>query len=228
MAALVQDNENLFHDTPNVVILKSSGSLLLLTKLRDVETQGVDFVFYANRLLRLLVEEALGHLPSAPKVVSTPTGVSYHGRELLSKKLCAVSILRAGDSMIQEVRTCLPGIPVGKILIQRDEEDPEKKPKMMYAKLPQDLSERVILLVDPMLATGGSAKMAISELVRSGVPEEHILFINLITCPEGIRALLKDFPHIKIVTAAVDPSLNDNKYIVPGLGDFGDRYFGTQ
>ena len=139
----------------------------------------------------------------------------------------AVSIIRAGDSLLDAVRFCLPSVRVGKILIQRDEESREKKPILYYTKFPKDISKKSILLVDPMLASGGSALCAIKCLLDHGVKEEKIIFINVISCPEGIRNLHFLYPKVKIVTAAIDEKLNENKYIVPGLGDWGDRFYGT-
>jgi uracil phosphoribosyltransferase len=98
---------------------------------------------------------------------------------------------------------------------------------MFYSKLPKDIASRTVLLLDPMLATGGSAKRAIQELLNAGVPQSSILFVNLIAAPEGIESVLEAFPGLQIVTGAIDGGLDEKKYIVPGLGDFGCRYFGT-
>ena len=105
-------------------------------------------------------------------------------------------------------------------MIQRDETHVDKIPKLFYCKLPPDVSNRQVLLCDPMLATGGSASCAIGKLVEAGVPEKNIIFLNVISCPEGLARLGKDWPEVKIVTAAMDPELNEHKYIVPGLGDY--------
>jgi uracil phosphoribosyltransferase len=129
--------------------------------------------------------------------------------------------------MMSEVMLMMPGTPAGKILIQRDEESAEKRAVFYYAKLPPDISTRRVLLVDPILASGGSSKAAISTLLKAGVPEENIVFINLLSCQQGIDAVLAEYPKIKIVTAKIDPILTENKYVLPGIGDFGDLYFGT-
>ncbi|CAG8440443.1 10949_t:CDS:2 [Acaulospora colombiana] len=142
--------------------------------------------------------------------------------------------MRAGEAMEQGLRECCRSVRIGKILIQRDEETAQ--PKLYYAKLPPDIEDRYVLLLDPMLAlsidspvvtkaTGGSAIKAIEVLLANGVPEDKILFLNLIAAPEGINAVTSKFSKLKIVTAFVDEGLNGKKYIVPGLGDFGDRYF---
>ena len=135
--------------------------------------------------------------------------------------------MRSGDILMEAVRLVALGVSCGKILVQRDEEDPEKRPKLFYSKLPPDVMDKQILLVDPMLATGGSAKMAIQVLIEAGVPEANITFLNVVCCPEGLNALGNSYPKVKVITAAIDPGLNEHKYIVPGLGDFGDRYYGT-
>lgn len=177
----------------------------------------------------MLAEEAIATLPTVrTKVVETPCG-EYTGLELPPvSSVAVVSVVRAGDSLQEAVRRVMPGMAVGKILIQRDESSPEKKAKLIYVKLPPDIKERVVLLTDPMLATGGSAEQAIRVLVSNGVPEENIVFANVVSCPEGIRHLAESHPRVRIVTAAIDDGLNEHKYIVPGLGDYGDRYFGTE
>eukprot|EP00358_Blepharisma_japonicum_P002365 CAMPEP_0202952124 /NCGR_PEP_ID=MMETSP1395-20130829/36198_1 /ASSEMBLY_ACC=CAM_ASM_000871 /TAXON_ID=5961 /ORGANISM="Blepharisma japonicum, Strain Stock R1072" /LENGTH=112 /DNA_ID=CAMNT_0049661341 /DNA_START=251 /DNA_END=585 /DNA_ORIENTATION=+ len=112
----------------------------------------------------------------------------------------------------------MPHITSGFILIQRDEQSEEKNPVFYYSKLPPGIENKRVLLVDPMLATGGSATLAIEELIKAGVKEENIVFINLISCDDGINALFAKYPKISMVTAQVDPTLNDDRYIVPGLG----------
>ncbi|PRP88954.1 uracil phosphoribosyltransferase [Planoprotostelium fungivorum] len=196
----------------------------LLTILRNKETSRADFIFYSDRLLRLVIEEALGYLPFASQDVTTPTGSVYNGVEFTGK-VCGVSIVRAGESMENALRASCRDIRIGKILIQRDEDT--GLPKLFYSKLPKDISERHVLLLDPMLATGGSACQAVEVLVEAGVKPDRIIFVNLIAAPEGIQVMTERFPEIKIVTAEVDEKLNEKKYIIPGIGDFGDRYFGT-
>ena len=139
------------------------------------------------------------------------------------EKICAVSILRAGDSMAQSVREVAQKVKIGKILIQRDEET--AKPALFYYKLPKDIKERYVLLLDPCLATGGSAAKAIEVLESFGVPQKKILYVNLLAAPEGIVHISRKFPEMRIVTSAIDEKLNEKKYIIPGIGDFGDRYF---
>ena len=146
--------------------------------------RGLQFVTAANRLTRLLIEEALSHLPATPCTIETPCG-PYEGVKLPDESsICAVSILRAADCMLGEVRVMMPSVAVGKILIQRDEAT--ALPALMYSKLPPDIKSRPVLLLDPMLATGGSAVMACKVLVDAGVPAENIIFVNVVCVKEGL------------------------------------------
>ncbi|KAF2272306.1 uracil phosphoribosyltransferase [Westerdykella ornata] len=207
----------------NVTILPSTPQLLsLLTMIRDKNTGRADFIFYSNRIIRLLVEEGLNHLPVVEHEVTTPVGRTYSGVKF-EGKICGVSIMRAGESMEQGLRECCRSVRIGKILIQRDEET--SKPKLYYEKLPEDIADRWVLLLDPMLATGGSALMAVDVLKSKGVPEDRILFLNLIASPEGAVNFAERFPKVRVVTAFVDQGLDEKNYIVPGLGDFGDRFY---
>ncbi|KAK5108283.1 Uracil phosphoribosyltransferase, synthesizes UMP from uracil [Meristemomyces frigidus] len=207
----------------NVTILPQTPQLIaLLTMIRDERTNRADFIFYSNRINRLLVEEALNHLPVLASTITTPVGRTYAG-VAFEGKICGVSIMRAGEAMEQALRECCRSVRIGKILIQRDEET--SLPRLFYDKLPEDIGERWVLLLDPMLATGGSALMAVDVLRSRGVPEEHICFLNLIASPEGAANFAKKFPKVRIVTAFVDQGLNEKNYIVPGLGDFGDRFY---
>ncbi|KAJ3331212.1 Uracil phosphoribosyltransferase, synthesizes UMP from uracil, partial [Gonapodya sp. JEL0774] len=201
----------------NVIVLPQTRELIaLMTVIRDKETKRPDFIFYADRIIRLLVEEGLNHLPFVEKTVMTATGLEYKGLGF-PKGICGVSIMRAGESMEQGLRDCCKGVRIGKILIQRDEDT--ALPELFYSKLPEDIASRHVLLLDPMLATGGSAHKAIEVLIQRGVQEENIVFINLVGCPEGITYLLSGYPKLRIVTACVDAGLNEKKYILPGLGE---------
>jgi len=208
-----------------IKVLEQSPQLkTLYTIIRDKKTNREDFIFYSDRIIRLLVEEGLNYLPIKQKKVNTLTGSNFSGFEFKGK-VCAVSIVRAGESMEKAVREICKKIRIGKILIQRDENT--ALPNLIYSKLPKDISKRYVLLLDPMLATGGSVCKAIDVLKEKNVDENKIIFINLISCPEGLKKLKKDFPQVKIVTGVIDKKLNLNSYIIPGLGDFGDKYFGT-
>ncbi|RVW30206.1 Uridine kinase-like protein 1, chloroplastic [Vitis vinifera] len=212
------------------------------TLIRDHEISKHDFVFYSDRLIRLVVEHGLGHLPFTEKQVVTPTGLlGIKMRRIMHffssclgdhyilgvdfcKKLCGVSIVRSGESMENALRACCKGIKIGKILIHRDGDNGKQ---LIYEKLPKDISERHVLLLDPVLATGNSAGQAIELLIQKGVPESHIIFLNLISAPEGIHCVCKRFPSLKIVTSEIDVALNEEFRVIPGMGEFGDRYFGT-
>lgn len=165
-------------------------------------------------------------MPVVEHMVTTPVGRTYNGVKF-EGKICGVSIMRAGEAMEQALRECCRSVRIGKILIQRDEET--SKPKLFYDKLPEDIGDRWVLLLDPMLATGklrgtwsgdltrltmdagGSALMAVDVLRARGVPEERILFLNLIASPEGAANFAKKFPKLRVITAFVDEGLNEKK-----------------
>lgn len=216
-------------ECPSFHMMPQSNQLLaLMTIIRDKNTNSIDFVFFSDRIIRLLVEEALERMPHTEKVVMTPTGVEYEGvgwKLNYLDHICGVSIVRAGESMEAGLRNVCRSIKIGKILIQRDEET--AMPKLYYSKLPPNIAKMTVLLLDPMLATGGSAIEATRVLVESGVAASNIVFVNLVGCPEGVRAYHAAYPDVQIVCAALDSHLNEKKYIIPGLGDFGCRYFGT-
>ncbi|CAL9733025.1 uracil phosphoribosyltransferase [Monosporozyma unispora] len=207
----------------NVYLLPQTNQLTgLYTIIRDKNTTRPDFIFYSDRIIRLLVEEGLNHMPVVDKTVATHTGEDFHGVGF-EGKICGVSIVRAGESMEQGLREVCRSVRIGKILIQRDEET--ALPKLYYEKLPEDIDNRYVFLLDPMLATGGSAIMATDVLIKRGVKPERIYFLNLIGCKEGIENYHRAHPDVKIVTGCIDRGLNEQRYLVPGLGDFGDRYY---
>ncbi|WP_405820059.1 uracil phosphoribosyltransferase [Streptomyces sp. NBC_01390] len=209
----------------NVHLLPQTDQLRALhTAVRDRDASREDFVFYAGRIIRLLTEAALNLLPFEPYDVTTPVGSTYRGLRF-ADNLCGVPIIRAGESMEAELRAVVPGIRIGKVLIQRD--TTTKQPHLYYTKLPDDIADRHVLLLDPMLATGGTAIAAIEVLRGLGVPEEHIVFVNFITVAEGITAVCERYPGVRIVTSAIEEGLSEHAYMLPGIGDFGDRYFGT-
>lgn len=207
----------------NVILLPQTNQLIgLYSIIRDQSTNRGDFVFYADRIIRLLVEEGLNNLPVEKQTIKCHGGYEYEGAKFLGK-ICGVSIVRAGESMEMGLRECCRSVRIGKILIQRDEET--ALPKLFYAKLPEDISERYVFLLDPMLATGGSAMMAVEVLLSRGAQMDRIFFLNLLAAPEGIKAFQDKYPEVKIITGGIDEKLDEDKYIVPGLGDFGDRYY---
>ncbi|KAL8745677.1 MAG: hypothetical protein Q9190_002217 [Brigantiaea leucoxantha] len=221
---ILYDNVHILPQTPQLIALLTYVTLQApqVPVLFTLYSARADFIFYSNRIIRLLVEEGLNHLPVVEHTVTTPVGRSYAG-VMFQGKICGVSIMRAGEAMEQGLRDCCRSVRIGKILIQRD--DDTSKPRLFYDKLPEDIAERWVLLLDPMFATGGSATMAVDVLKSRGVPEDHILFLNIIASPEGVTQFAERFPKLRIVTAFVDQGLDEKKYIVPGLGDFGDRFY---
>lgn len=210
---------------PRLTVLEMTSQLrTLMTIVRDKNTKRNDFIFYADRINRLLIEEGLNFLPTREKIVETRTGEKYIGSEFVGK-ICAVPIIRAGLSMENVIRQVAKKIRIVHILIQRDEETAE--PVFHKAWLSEEINDRYVLILDPMLATGGSANATIRTLKENGIEEDRIIFINLVAAPEGIRNVLEAFPGIRLITAEVDKGLNNQAYILPGLGDFGDIYFGT-
>ncbi|WVY94447.1 hypothetical protein V8G54_033535 [Vigna mungo] len=209
---------------PNLYVIQSTFQIRgMHTLIRDAQTTKHDFIFYSDRLIRLVVEHGLGHLPFTEKQVVTPTGSVYTGVDFC-KRLCGVSVIRSGESMENALRACCKGIKIGKILIHREGDNGQQ---LIYEKLPNDISDRHVLLLDPILGTGNSAVQAISLLIRKGVPESNIIFLNLISAPKGVHVVCKSFPRIKIVTSEIEIGLNEDFRVIPGMGEFGDRYFGT-
>ncbi|KAL7485551.1 hypothetical protein ACHAW6_011146 [Cyclotella cf. meneghiniana] len=218
---------------PNVTVMKNPGLVNLFTKIRDENTGAAEFVQYSKRIMRLLVEDTVAILPSAPRTINTPTNVRYRGQlsviDTNPEKVCLVSVIRAGDSLLESFREIFPSCRVGKMWIQRNESSSTKEAIHSCTKLPLGIEDmEAVVLCDPMLATGGSSLTALNTLVNEyGVKPERIVFANVISCPEGLDALAKDYPDVRIVTSWVDECLNDEKFILPGLGDFGDRFFNT-
>ncbi|KAF3680411.1 uridine kinase-like protein 5 [Capsicum chacoense] len=208
----------------NVFVIPSTFQIRgMHTLVRNAKTTKHDFVFYADRLIRLVVEHGLGHLPFTEKQITTPTGSVYSG-VVFCKRLCGVSVIRSGESMENALRACCKGIKIGKILIHGEGKSGRQ---LIYEKLPLDIASRHVLLLDPVLASGNSAVKAISVLLSKGVPESNIVFLNLISAPEGLHTVCNKYPRLKIVTSEIDTTLNKDLHVIPGMGEFGDRYFGT-
>ena len=210
---------------PNLTVLQNRSVKALMTILRNTSTNTASFRFHANRVHRILVEEGVCVLPETQVSISTPCGI-FQGIEY-PKNICAVSIMRSGDSLLQAFMELYPDAPIGKVLIQRDETSSDKCAHFYYSKLPKGIENQFVFICDPMLATGGSVCEMIRLLKEHGIPENHIIFLNVISAPQGIERVFSQYPDVRIVTCAVDEGLNDEKFIVPGLGDYGDRYFNT-
>ncbi|XP_064617529.1 LOW QUALITY PROTEIN: uracil phosphoribosyltransferase homolog [Liolophura sinensis] len=196
--------------------LKLTDSLReLQTVLRDKSTSRSDFIFHADRLIRLVVEEGLNQLPYQKCVVTTPTGYKYDGVRY-EKGNCGVSIMRSGEAMEQGLRDCCRSIRIGKILIQSDEETHDAR--VVYAKLPPDIAKRKILLMYPIMSTGNTVEKAIMVLHEHKVIPSNIVLLNLFCTPLAASQLLAKFPDMTILTSEVHP-------IAPN--HFGQKYFGT-
>ena len=191
--------------------------------LRDKNTGVKEFREVVGEIAALMCYEATRDLPLEDVVIETPIATGTFKR-LSGKKIAIVPILRAGLGMVDTIIDLIPSAKVGHIGLYRDPET--HMPVEYYCKMPPDISERDVLIVDPMLATGGSAAAAISFLKGYGC--KNIKLMNIIGCPEGIKAIQEEHPDVEIYVASVDEKLNENKYIVPGLGDAGDRIFGTK
>ncbi|XP_032432101.1 uridine-cytidine kinase-like 1 isoform X5 [Xiphophorus hellerii] len=228
------------------------------TIIRNKETSRDEFIFYSKRLMRLLIERALSFLPSQVHIVQTPQGEDYEGRSFHGKRITGVSILRAGETMEPALRAVCKDVRIGKILIQTNQDTGE--PELHYLRLPKDISEDHVILMDCTVSTGAAAMMAVRVLLvliapkiflflhslsciqyltcfffyyyyfhfqDHDVQEDKILLVSLLMAEMGVHSVAYAFPQVKIITTAVDKKVNDVFHIIPGIGNFGDRYFGT-
>lgn len=201
---------------PQLKIIKINDQVReLQTILRDKDTERGDFVFYADRLIRLVVEEGLNQLPYESCSVRTPTGAMYEGLGF-QRGNCGVSIMRSGEAMEKGLRDCCRSIRIGKILIKVNEET--KTPMVYYAKFPPGMEQRRVLLMYPLLNSGATVITAIRVLLEHGVKEDKILLLNVFATPKGVELLLKNFPSVTILTSEVHSDC-------PSY--FGQKYFGT-
>jgi uracil phosphoribosyltransferase len=193
-----------------------------LTTMRKVETGTKDFRQNLDEVASLMAYEITKDLPTRPVDIVTPMGATT-GQELAAD-VVLVPILRAGLGMVSGIQTLIPTAKVGHIGLYRDEQTLE--PHEYYAKFPKNIASSVVLILDPMLATGGSAKRAIDIVKRTGA--KNIKLVNLVAVQQGVDLVEKAHPDVDIYVAAMDERLNEIGYIVPGLGDAGDRIFGTK
>ena len=212
-----------FENEDNIFIMDHPLIQHKITQIRDKNTGTQQFRKCVEEIATLMGYEALRDLPLMDIDVETPIE-NTKSPVIAGKKLAIVPILRAGLGMVSGIEALVPTAKVGHIGLYRDPET--HKPVEYYCKLPADSTEREILVVDPMLATGGSASAAISFIKQRGC--QHIRLVNLIAAPEGVARIQKDHPDVDIYVAGLDEKLNDHGYIVPGLGDAGDRLFGTK
>lgn len=194
-----------------------------MTIIRDKEIGTKVFREMVNEIAMLMAYEVTRDMPMEDVEVETPITTTIK-QKLAGKKLAVVPILRAGLGMVDGIVNMIPAARIGHIGMYRDEETLE--PVEYFVKLPEDIDQREVLIVDPMLATGGSANMAIDALKKRGA--KFIKLVVLVSAPEGVKAVQAAHPDVDIYTAALDEGLNENGYIVPGLGDAGDRLFGTK
>ncbi|KAH8365746.1 hypothetical protein KR093_004000 [Drosophila rubida] len=187
----------------------------LLTIIRDKNTSRSDFKFYADRLIRLVIEESLNQLPYTDCDVETPTGAIYEGLKYRSGN-CGVSIIRSGEAMEQGLRDCCRSIRIGKILVESDANTHEAR--VVYARFPDDIGSRQVLLMYPIMSTGNTVLQAVNVLREHGVPEKCIILSNLFCTPVAARTVVNAFPKMKILTSELHP-------VAPN--HFGQKYFGT-
>jgi len=207
----------------NVYVLEHPLIQHKLTQIRQKETSTVQFRQMLNEISSLMVYEMTRDLPTEDIEIETPVTKTV-APVLAGKKMTIVPILRAGLGMVDGILQLIPSARVGHIGIVRNEET--LQPEEYFAKLPCDLEERHVFVVDPMLATGGSAISAIDSVKKRGA--QNIKFVCLVGAPEGVAALQAAHPDVPIYLASLDEKLNEKGYIVPGLGDAGDRIFGTK
>jgi uracil phosphoribosyltransferase len=208
---------------PNLTVLDHPLIQHKLTLLRDKATSTRDFKQLVSEITTLMAYEVTKDLPTVVVEIDTPLE-RMTGRMVSDKKLTLVPILRAGLGMVDGVSQLLPTARVGHIGVSRDEDSLE--PTRYYAKLPSDERDRDYFILDPMLATGGSATAAVTTLKSAGA--RRIKFLCIVAAPEGVRRMLEGHPDVPVYAAALDRALNEHGYIVPGLGDAGDRLFGTR
>jgi len=205
----------------NVTILDHPVVARDLSILRDETTKIVEFRSAMSRIATILAYESLKELPLRKTTIHTPIEATsgYH----INTEIVVVPILRAGLTLVDAIMNFIPDAKIGHLGMYRDETTHE--PVDYYSNLPEEVSNGLVLVVDPMLATGGSADDAIGYLKKQGA--KNVRFTSLISAPEGLDRITDKYPDVSIITAAVDEKLNDDAFIVPGLGDAGDRYFGT-
>jgi uracil phosphoribosyltransferase len=203
-----------------ITVLDNALASQIVAALRDERTPPAQFRVLTRRLSYLLTSEAVRRLPTREICVKTP--LEETGGVVIEHQIVVVPVLRAGLGMLDPVLEMLPDAVVGHVGLQRNEETAIAD--SYYSKLPT-LHDSTVLLLDPMLATGGSAERAARRLYEAGA--RHIIMLCVVAAPEGVSRLAEAFPGMQIVAAALDRELNDKKYILPGLGDFGDRLYGT-
>ncbi|CAF1259929.1 unnamed protein product [Adineta steineri] len=198
----------------------------LHTIIRNKQTVRDEFIFYSKRLMRVLIEYALSLLPFEDVTVETPQGLIYKGKKHVYATVCGVSIVRAGECLEPALSEVCKDAKIGKILIQTNPSTGE--PELHFLRLPRDIADAYVFILDATIATGAAALMAIRVLLDHNVPEDKIALLSLLVSKQGVQTVAYAFPKVKIVTTACDTQLDpESGFICPGLGNFGDRYFGT-
>jgi uracil phosphoribosyltransferase len=197
---------------------------IFLTLLRQASTQPREFRQAATGLSRLLAAEAARRIPTQRWPIETPLGATDGSR--IAHRVVLVIILRAGLAMLDAFEELFPAAPIGFFGMRRDEKT--ASPMLYYQNLPKLSPKDWVILLDPMLATGGSSSLAIQKLEKAGASLHQTQLVSIVAAQEGFDLIRKRYPAVELISAAVDPKLNDRKFIVPGLGDFGDRYFDTE
>lgn len=196
---------------------------LLLTKLRDINTNTAEFRNAAHRISHLIAQETIDHIDVTSTKIKTPFKEDMTGVKI-KKEIVLVPILRAGMVLVPSFLEYFPDAKIGIIGCKRDEVT--KIAHVYYKNLPAFNANQQIIVLDPMIATGGTALTALEILKNAGVQEQQMIFVNVICCPEGINAVKEHYPNLLIISAIEDAYLTKDKFIYPGIGDFGDRYFG--
>jgi uridine kinase len=210
---------------PNVHKLKENSQVRSIeTTLRNSTTKRDDFIFNSERLVCLLIEEALNYTPFRSCEVMTPVNATYYGQSF-HNQICGVSIMRAGDAMMKGFQSVLKDPVMGTMLIHSDN---KSGPRLFFYRLPPDIPDYFVMLLDPTLGSGNTLIMAIRILLDHGFLEENIIFVTIIACQVGLSNVLYRHPKIHIVTAMIDNHLDKKGLIIPGIGHFGDRYYGTE
>jgi uracil phosphoribosyltransferase len=197
---------------------------ILLTTLRNKETSRDEFRHAAQQLAEIVIFEVADLLPTKEVSIDTPLaptqGIAYLHAPIL------IPILRSGFALLPSSVKYFPQSPIGFVGFKRDEQTTQ--PRYYYSNIPTIAPHDTVVILDPMLATGGTLNATIRLLKEQGVPEEHIIFVGIIAAKQGVERIHTTFPHVRLILAAIDNELNAQSYIIPGLGDFGDRYFGTE
>lgn len=212
-----------YPEYPNVTVMEHPLIIHKISKMRDVKTSSKEFREYVNEIAMLMGYEVTRDLPMEEVEIQTPIAMAKT-KIISGKKLAVVPILRAGLGMVDGMLRLMPNIRVGHIGMYRDHETLQPVP--YFCKLPADIADRDVILVDPMLATGVSANDALGTLKERGV--KNIKFVCIVAAPDGIKAVAEKHPDVEVFCGIVDDHLNEHGYIVPGLGDAGDRIFGTK